>query len=60
MDRFGLRLKVPHKKKNPHSETYRKSVSPEVEEKVKALCKPDLEIYQYAIDNFEPFFPGGS
>ncbi len=54
-DRFGFKLKVPHKKKNPISDSYRRSVTPEVGERVRAICKPDLEIYQYAIDNFGPF-----
>lgn len=52
-ERFGVRLELETRNKNPTSESYRKSiVTQEVEEKIKVICKPDCEVYQYAIDNF--------
>ena len=52
-ERFGVRLELETRNLNPTSEWYRKSiVTQEVEEEIKAICKPDLEIYQYAVDNF--------
>ena len=52
-NRFGVRLKLEKKNWNPASESYRKSiVTEEIEEKIKTICKPDRELYQYALDNF--------
>lgn len=52
-NRFGVRLKLEQRNRNPASEAYRKSiVTEEIEEKIKAICGPDREVYQYAADNF--------
>jgi len=51
--RFGVRLKIGRKNRNPKPDSYQKIfVTEEIEEKIKNICKPDLEIYQYALDNF--------
>jgi flavin-binding protein dodecin len=52
-NRFGVRLKLEKSNQNPTSESYRKSiVTEEIEEKIKTICKPDRELYQYAVNNF--------
>lgn len=52
-NRFGVRLKLEQRNRNPASESYRKSiVTEEIEEKIKAISGPDREVYQYAVDNF--------
>lgn len=51
--RFGVRLKLEKKNQNPVKESTRNFViTEEIEEKIKEICRPDLEIYQYAINNF--------
>jgi hypothetical protein len=51
--RFGIRLELEKRNQSPASEAYRKSlVTEEIREKVMAICEPDHEIYQYAVDNF--------
>ena len=51
--RFGVRLKIEEKNKNPKPELFKKSiVTKEIEDEIKEICKPDLEIYQYALDQF--------
>jgi hypothetical protein len=52
-DRFGVRLKLEKRNPNPTSESYRGSiVTEEIEENIRAICRPDYEIYQYAMDHF--------
>ncbi len=52
-NRFGVKLNIPKKNKNPKPESFRKSIiTEEIEEEIKEICKPDLEVYQYAIDQF--------
>ncbi len=52
-EQFGRRLKIKVLNKSPKSEAYRKSIiTQEIKEEIKELCKPDLEIYQYAVNNF--------
>lgn len=52
-ERFGRKLKIRKYNQSPKSETYRNSIlTEETEEKIREICKPDLEIYQYALDNF--------
>ena len=51
--RFGVRLKVKRKNQSPVSDSYRRHfITEEVEEKIREVCKPDLEIYEYAIDTY--------
>jgi len=52
-NRFGVRLKLEKINQNPVKESARNFViTEEIEEKIKEICRPDLEIYQYAINNF--------
>ena len=52
-DRFGVRLRIERKNKNPKPELFKKSIiTKEIEEEIKEICKPDLAIYQYAIAQF--------
>lgn len=51
-NRFGVRLNLDWKNQSPVSTSYRDSIIlPEIEDKIKTICEPDREIYQYAIDN---------
>lgn len=51
-NRFGVRLNLDWKNQSPVSTSYRNSIIlPEIEDKIKTICEPDREIYQYAIDN---------
>jgi len=52
-DHFGMRLKLEKKNQSPVSSSYRESlVTEEIKKQVMTICEPDLEIYQYAVDNF--------
>ena len=52
-EQFGRKLKIKVLNKSPKPEAYRKSIiTEEIKEKIKEICKPDLEIYQYAVNNF--------
>jgi hypothetical protein len=52
-DRFGVRLNLGKKNQSPKAESFQKAViTEEVEDRIRTLCKPDLELYQYAIENF--------
>jgi hypothetical protein len=54
-NRFGVRLKLKKKNPNPKSLSFQSSViTKEIEHKIRTICKPDLELYQYAIDHFVP------
>lgn len=51
-ERFGQQLIIPKINKSPKSNSYQKSiVTDEIKEKIKEICQPDLEIYQYAVEN---------
>jgi sulfotransferase famil protein len=51
--RFGKKLKIEKKNQNPVLKTQRESViSDEIKAKIKECCKPDCEVYQYALDKF--------
>lgn len=50
---FGVRLKLEKINPSPKSNAFRKSiVTKDIEEQIKRICEPDLEIYHYALDNF--------
>lgn len=52
-DKFGVELKIGKKNKGPKSEDFMKTIiTEEIEEQIREICKPDLAIYQHAIDNF--------
>jgi hypothetical protein len=51
--RFGVKLNLDRRNPNPKSNSFRESViTEETKQKILELCKPDLEVYQYAIENF--------
>ncbi len=51
--RFGVKLNLVRRNPNPKSSSFRESfITDETKQKISELCKPDLEIYQYAIENF--------
>ena len=43
--KFGLDLKIPHKNKNP---VVNAAVDDQIVDKIKKICEPDLEFYEYA------------
>ncbi|MBI5739851.1 MAG: sulfotransferase family 2 domain-containing protein [Nitrospirae bacterium] len=50
---FGVRLKIGNKNRNPVNEADRASIITEEEEAgIREICRPDLEIYQYALERF--------
>jgi len=52
-DKFRVRLNVQHLNKNPKSKQIINSViTEEIKDKIREICKPDLEIYQYAVEKF--------
>jgi len=51
-EQFGRRLKIRNFNPSPKSKAHCRSViTEEIEEKIKEICKPDIEIYQYAVEN---------
>lgn len=52
-ERFGRKLKIRNLNQSPKSKAERSSViTEEIKEEIRAICKPDIEIYQYALENF--------
>jgi len=52
-DRFGVKLRIGRKNISPKSGSFLKSIiTEELEERIRSICKPDLEVYQYAVKNF--------
>jgi len=50
---FGIRVKIPKLNVGPKSKSYMDStINKEIMDLIKVICKPDIEIYQYAVDNF--------
>lgn len=50
---FGAKLEIPQKNISPLNRSERKLlISKDIENKINRICKPDSEIYQYALDNF--------
>lgn len=51
--RFRVRLEIERKNKNPKSASYKKSIiTNQMEQRIRAICQPDITIYQYALENF--------
>lgn len=49
--RFKVKLQIAKKNKGPKSSSFIQSViSPEIRKEIERLCRPDLEVYQYAIE----------
>jgi hypothetical protein len=49
---FGRKLKIRKYNQTKKSENFKKAlISEEIEAKIRKICKPDIEVYQYAIDN---------
>ncbi|MHA2215338.1 MAG: sulfotransferase family 2 domain-containing protein [Candidatus Hodarchaeales archaeon] len=52
-DQFGFKLRLEKRNISPISDKYKKSIiNDKIEDQIKEICKPDLEIYQYAVNNF--------
>ena len=52
-ERFGIRLRMEKRNQSPVSGAFRESlVTEEIREKVMTICEPDIEIYQYVVNNF--------
>ena len=51
--KFGLKASLPHKNTNPKSGSFKnKILTDEIKEQFKNICKPDMEIYKFVIENF--------
>ncbi|WP_347275218.1 hypothetical protein [Candidatus Kuenenia sp.] len=51
--RFAVKLNIEKKNQSPAPESLRNSIiTEEIEEKIREICRPDLEVYQYAIEKF--------
>jgi len=51
--RFARRLKIRVLNQSPKPKTHQGSnITEEMKEEIREICKPDIEIYQYALDNF--------
>ncbi len=51
-DQFGRRLIIRKLNQNPKSKIDRNSIiTKEIKEEIREICKPDVEVYQYAVDN---------
>ena len=52
-NRFGVTLNISKKNLNPKNRSFIESViTEEIKENIEKICKPDLEIYKYALDRF--------
>jgi hypothetical protein len=50
---FRVNLVLEQRNKSPKSESYRKSlISDEIKHDIRIICKPDLELYQYAVEKY--------
>lgn len=50
---FGRRLKIGISNQSPKSKINQSSIiTDKIKEEIREICRPDIEIYQYAIDNF--------
>lgn len=50
---FDVRLRLRRKNRNPKSQAdIRKRISPEIHVAIEELCRPDMEVYRYALDTF--------
>jgi len=50
---FSRKLRIGHKRTSPKSVSYRRAViTDEIEQEIREVCRPDYEVYNYAIDNF--------
>jgi hypothetical protein len=51
--RLGVDLRIPEMNTSPVSRAQRESVvTEEIKERVREICRPDLEVYRYAVENF--------
>lgn len=52
-EQFGRRLKIGMLNQSPKPAVDRKSIiTKEIEEEIKVICRPDIEVYQHAINKF--------
>lgn len=51
--RFRIKLELRKMNQNPKPQSYRETMlTEERKERIKAICEPDCEIYQYAVERF--------
>jgi hypothetical protein len=51
--RFGVRLRMEHRNASPVSASHVKSaISDDMMETIRDMCRPDIELYQYAMEHF--------
>lgn len=49
-NRFGVKLKIARKNQSPAPKQYQSStITPELLEKITAICHPDIQVYDYAL-----------
>ena len=52
---FGVTLRIPHDNASPAAKAKQKAlVTDEIRERVRALCAPDLEVYEHAREHYIP------
>jgi len=52
-EQFRRRLKIRRLNKSPKSKSYQNTIiTKEIEEKIREICKPDIEIYEHVVKNF--------
>lgn len=52
-EQFGRKLNIEFSNQSPRPQSYQSSIiTEEIKEQIKAVCRPDMEIYQYAMANF--------
>ncbi len=52
-ERFNVKLEIEDKNKNPMSTTYIDSaITEEIMREIQDICRPDMEVYDYAMRNF--------
>jgi hypothetical protein len=48
-EQFSIRLQLGRRNESPVSQEFRESqVTPQIEEEIRAVCRPDIELYEYA------------
>ncbi|MBE9191003.1 sulfotransferase family 2 domain-containing protein [Gloeocapsopsis crepidinum LEGE 06123] len=51
--KFGKKLKIRRFNQSPKPKKIQQAVvTPEIEKKIREICQPDIEVYQYALENF--------
>ena len=52
-ERFGRKLNIGHLNKNPKAKQDQQALlTDDIMERITAVCRPDIEIFQFAVENF--------